>query len=139
MSASIFDLKNIIPTEAMLTRDLGPAKDWLNQIQHFIENNYADLIIEWKYYGQKSGWILKLLHKKRNILFVVPLHDSLKVVFTFGEKAFNLIFDSDVQGYIKQELQYAPKYAEGRTIQLHITSSEQLNSIFELIRIKLNS
>jgi hypothetical protein len=139
MSASIFDLKNITPNEAMLAQELGIAMDWLSHIRQFIEKNYGELSPEWKYYGQKSGWVLKLFQKKRNVLFVVPLHGSFKVAFTFGEKAFYIIIDSDVPPYIKHELLNAPKYAEGRTIQFHITSNEQLQSIFDLIRIKLNS
>jgi hypothetical protein len=36
-------------------------------------------------------------------------------------------------------LQAAPKYAEGTTIQIHISSMKQTHHLFELIRIKLNS
>jgi hypothetical protein len=70
---------------------------------------------------------------------VVPLHGSFKVVFTFGEKAFYLIIDSDTPSDIKHELLNAPKYAEGRTIQLQISSKEQIQPIFNLIEFKLNS
>ncbi|PKP48293.1 MAG: hypothetical protein CVT92_16260 [Bacteroidetes bacterium HGW-Bacteroidetes-1] len=139
MSASIFDLKNITPNDAMLAQELGVAMDWLNQIRDFIENNYGDLSLEWKYCGQKSGWVLKIFNKKRNVLFVVPLHGSFKIAFTFGEKAFNIIMDSDVPDYIKQALLNASKYTEGRPVQLLISSNEQLPPVLELIVIKLKS
>lgn len=139
MSASIFDLKSIIPNDAMLAQELGLANDWLCQIRQYIESNYSVLTLEWKYYGLKSGWILKLLLTKRNILFVIPLQKSFKVVLTFGEKALSSIDESDIPSYIKQDLHDAMKHAEGRTIQVHITSGQQLTPIFELIKIKLNS
>lgn len=136
MTASVFDLKNITPNDAMLTHELGAAMDWFNQICVFIENNFGSLSREWRYYGQKSGWVLKLIHKKRNLLFVVPLHGSFKVVFTFGDKAFYAIMDGDAPGYIQKALLDATKYSEGRTIQLHMKSDEQLHPILELIKIK---
>lgn len=139
MSASIFDLKSNPPNEAMLEHELGPAMDWLNQIRNYIESHYGNLSVEWKFYGQKSGWVLKVYQKKRNILFVVPLHETFKVAFTFGDKAIQLIMDGDLPNHIKQELTNAPKHVEGTTIQLHITSKEQTVQLFELIRIKLNS
>ncbi len=139
MSASIFDLKNITPNDAMLTHELGTSMDWLWQIRNYIDENYGDLSVEWKYYGQKSGWVLKLFHKKRNVLFVVPLSGSFKVVFTFGERAFYTIIDSEIPDNIKHELLNAPKHTEGRTIHLHITTNEQIPGVFELIRIKLRT
>jgi len=136
MSASVFDQKNLIPTDAMLSHELGSAIDWLQQICTFIENDLGSLSHDWKYYGQKSGWVLKLIHRKRNLLFVIPLQGSFNVVFTFGEKAFLKILKSELPDYIKTELLDATTYSEGRTIQLHISSEERLQAIFELIKIK---
>lgn len=136
MTASIFDLQNIVPNDAMLAHELGEAMDWFKQICTNIENNIGSLTIQWKYYGQQSGWVMKLIHQKRNLLFVVPLHGSFRVVFTFGDKAFFAIMDGNAPGYIKQALLDASRYAEGRTIQLHIHAYEQLQPIFGLIKIK---
>ena len=60
MAARIFDLKTVEPDELMLFTELGETKSYLNQIGMFIQEEYGNLTKEWKYYGKKSGWILKL-------------------------------------------------------------------------------
>lgn len=139
MTASIFDLKNIVPNDAMLAHELGEALDWFRQICTNIENNIGSLTIQWKYYGQQSGWIMKLIHQKRNLLFVVPLRGSFRVVFTFGDKAFNMILSSDVSEAVKQELLQVPRHTEGRTIQLAVLDEDQLDTVFKLLKIKHNN
>ena len=139
MTASIFGLKNIVPNDAMLAHELGEAMDWFRQICTNIENNIGSLTIQWKYYGLKSGWVMKLIHQKRNLLFVVPLQGSFRVVFTFGDKAFNMILSSDVSDVVKQELLQVPRHTEGRTIQLAVHDEDQLDTVFKLLKIKHNN
>jgi hypothetical protein len=139
MTASIFDLKNIVPNDAMLAHELGEALDWFRQICTNIENNIGSLTIQWKYYGQQSGWVMKLIHHKRNLLFVVPLRGSFRVVFTFGDKAFNMILSSDVSEAVKRELLQVPRHTEGRTIQLAVHDEDQLDTVFKLLKIKHNN
>jgi hypothetical protein len=57
MSASIFDLKLIEPNDKMLAVELGETKGYLDKIAFFIKDEYGDLTLEWKFYGQKSGWV----------------------------------------------------------------------------------
>jgi len=61
MAGSIFNSKLVEPDDKMMTYELGETKEYLNRICEFIEKEYGDLIPEWKFYGKKSGWILKLL------------------------------------------------------------------------------
>lgn len=139
MSASVFDLQNIEPDERMLSQELGKAFPWFEEISSHIERNYGNFSSEWKYYGQKSGWILKLFHKKRNVLFIVPCSGFFRTVFTFGEKSFYRIIDSNLPVFIKHELLSAKKFSEGRTIQIDITKHEHTHAIIELIKIKLDN
>lgn len=72
MSASIFDDKLVEPDTKMLSMILGDTQKLYDKICEFIHDEYGDLRPEWKFYNQKSGWILKLFNKKRNVLFLVP-------------------------------------------------------------------
>jgi len=65
------------------------------------------LIQEWKFYGQKSGWILKTLRKKRNLFFFIPLEDSFQVSFVYGEKAVVVVEKSDLPQELITELKNA--------------------------------
>lgn len=137
MSASIYDDKTIEPTDKMLVYDLKTSKAYLDSISDFIEKEYGNYKPEWKFYNKKSGWILKMISKKRNLLFIVPLYDYFKVAFTFGDKATDLIFKSKLPESIKKKTADAKKYVEGRTIQLEVKNEKELQNIIELIKIKM--
>lgn len=139
MSASLYDDKLIEPNDKMLTCDLGVAKGYLDKICEFIENEYGNLKPEWKFYNKKSGWILKLFNKKRNVLFVVPCDKYFRTAFTFGDKASDLVFNSELPAEIKKELLEVKKYAEGRTIQIDVQNDADCENILNLIKIKLST
>ena len=96
----------------MLSFDLAESKKYLDRIAELIENDYGDFKPEWKFYNKKSGWILKMFTKKRNVLFIVPCDKYFRVAFTFGDKASDLIFNSKLPDSIKKDLFEAKKYAE---------------------------
>jgi hypothetical protein len=139
MSASIYTEKLVEPDDKMLNYDLAETKSYLDRIAEFIESEYGDFKPEWKFYNKKSGWILKMLSKRRNVLFVVPCDKYFRVAFTFGEKASDLIFNSELPDFIKKELFEAKKHAEGRTIQTEVKSENDLDDILKMIEIKLMS
>ena len=137
MSASIYTEKWVEPDDKMLTYDLAGTKSYLDSIAEFIESEYGDFKPEWKFYSQKSGWILKMFTKKRNVLFVIPCDKYFRVAFTLGGKEADLIFSSELPDFIKKELSEAKKYAEGRTIQIEVKTADDLDIILKMIRIKL--
>lgn len=137
MSANLFMDRPAMPDEAALTLELGEAKKYFDHICLFIEDETGTLTREWKYYDQKSGWVLKLLSKKRNLLFVSPKSGYFILAFVFGNRAVEAVIRSQLPEDIKTELVNARKYAEGRSIRLEIRDDSLLESVKELIRIKL--
>lgn len=100
MSASIYSEKLVEPDDKMLTYDLAETKPYLDKIAELIENEYGDFT------------------------------PHFRVAFTFGDKAADLIFNSQLPELIKKELFEAKQYAEGRTIQIEVKTENDLNSIF---------
>jgi len=137
MSASIFEDKLVEPTEHMLQEELGDTYKYLEQVKREITNASGGVTPEWKYYGQKSGWTLKLYAKKRNILFVTPCHGFFCTSLVFGDRAVDAIIQSTLSDSIKQEVFAAPKYAEGRGIRLEVKNQDQCDVLLELIRVKI--
>lgn len=138
MAASIFDVKTVEPSEQMLITELGKSKVYLDQIAFFIEKEYGGISHEWKYYGNKSGWILKLYSKKRNILFVIPCHGYFRISFTFSEKPVHEIMQHELPGFNKQDLLDSRKYAEGRTFQYDVKNDSDYSNVTTFIQIKMN-
>lgn len=137
MSASIFDNKLILPNDLMLREELGETYQYLEQVVREIAKASGEVTPEWKHYGQKSGWTLKLFAKKRNILFVTPCHEYFLVSLVFGDRAVDAIIQSTLPESIKQEVFMARKYAEGRGIQLEVKSQEQCEVVLDLVKIKI--
>lgn len=137
MPASIYTDKLIVPDDKMLIYDLAETKGYLDKIAEFIESRYGGFKPEWKFYNEKSGWILKMFTNKRNVLFVIPCDKFFRVAFTFGDKASDLIFRSELPDSIKEDLFEAKKYAEGRTIQVEVKSENDFDNKLKMIKIKL--
>jgi len=138
MEGSVFDSKLVEPNDKMMTYELGETNEYLTRICKFIEKEYGDLKREWKFYGKKSGWLLKLFNKKRNVLFIVPCTGHFRTVFTLGDKAADSVMISTLPEKIKEEFINVKKYREGRTIQIEIKSKADLENILQLIKIKLD-
>ena len=139
MSASVFDDKNVKPDEKALLKALGkPSMHW-KKIKSNLETDYGELIEDWKYYGQKTGWLLKVLRKKRNLFFCIPVKDGFQIAFTFGDNPVCAVESSDLPEEIKEELKNARKYAEGRGLRIDVKSVRDVENIRKLVEIKVKN
>ena len=125
MSGSIFMDNFIKPDNKMISEMLGGKISLWKDFRHYLNDQYGELIEDWKFYNQKSWWILKLLKKKRNLFFFIPMKDYFRITFVFGDKAVSAIENSDLPGKIKETLINSRKYMEGRGIQIQPASRWQ--------------
>lgn len=139
MAASFFGDKTTIPTDRMLSKALGDSNRLWKQIKKHLKTEYGELTEEWKFYGQKNGWLLKTLRKKRNLFFFIPLKGSFRLSFVFGDKAVAAAQQSNLPQDLITTLKNARKYAEGRGLQTEVKSSDDVENIKTLVRIKVNN
>jgi len=139
MAGSVFSDSKKKPDPEMVDEALSDTvKFWLD-IKYFIQTHHGEFIEEWKFYNPKSGWLLKVLHKKRNLFFFVPMEGMFRLSFIFGDRAVAEIEKSNLPEDLKNNLRTARKYAEGRGLQMEVTSSAVIEQIKELIRIKIRN
>jgi hypothetical protein len=139
MRTAIFLDKDTKPGEAELSEKLGKTYDLWNRIKAGAEAEFGGLTEEWKFYSKSSGWTMKLMLKKRNLLFFNPREGSFFITFVFGEKAVNEIEKSNLPQKIKDDLSKAQKYAEGRGLNIEISRPKDAEIIGELIKIKIKN
>lgn len=120
------------PTEAELRSLLGPS----HAAYDALLAAHPDLRPEWKWYGQKNGWTLKLLDGKRNLGFLSPHDGYLLVGLTFGHDAVERALASELPAGIRQAVIDAPVYPEGRVIRLEVRSEDDLPPVHTLIEAK---
>jgi hypothetical protein len=139
MSASIYDDKLKKPTNEDLVKALDTKYKLWEDIKKHVNENYGTATEEWKYYNQKSGWLLKLLLKKRNLFFMIPHEKYFGVSFIFGNKAVSVIEKSSLPGEIISEIVNARKYMEGRGLSVSVKSKKDFENVIKLLDIKVQN
>ncbi len=104
-------------------------------LEALLETN-ADLRPEWKYYGAKLGWSLKLFQGKRNICFLGPQENYLAVGFVLGAKARETALKSKLPAAVKKQVRESPQYPEGRGVRFVIKLKKDLAPAQMLLEIK---
>jgi len=138
MAFSFFNDKSKVPDNSDLQQALENTKKLWDELKAYIKDNYDSIREEWKHYGKKSGWTMKLLSKKRNMMFLWPLKGHFIVVFILGEKAVKAAMDSSLDESIITKIKEAKPYMEGRGIRVEVTSEKDIDNIKKLVEIKMN-
>jgi len=135
--AKLFMDKSIQPNEESIKEALGLKYKYWKEIRTSLNKEYEELKEEWKYYGQKSGWTLKLFYKKRNLFFFSVYEDYFAIAFVFGDKAVDAIINSNLPAKYIEEILAAKKYAEGRGIRIEVREKTDVKIILKLVEIKI--
>ena len=107
------------------------------RILNFVLEKYPKAIEEWNYSDKKFGWSFRIKDKKRVIIYLLPRDQYFKVAFVFGQKATDNIRTSNICSQIRNELEQAAPYAEGRGIRIEVRNDLVLSDIQKLVDIKL--
>lgn len=132
-----FTNKSEVPCEESVKAKLNSCYVHWIALKEFIQKEQGELTVEWKHYGQKTGWLAKHVVKKRNIFFLIPMENGFRISMTFGEKAVCHIQESDLPEDVLSAVSNAKKYAEGRTVQIPVSTEYDIQIIKSLIEIKL--
>jgi hypothetical protein len=139
MEPSIFCDRTQEPDDSQLADALGPTAGLWQELREHLESEYGPLLEEWKIYSEKSGWMKKVLRKKRNLFFFTPLDGRFRLGFVFGDRAVAAVEASELDDEIKQELRDARKYAEGRGLVLEVRTLEDIEPVKTLVAIKVKN
>jgi hypothetical protein len=135
----IFTDKNRVPDENLLKNILGNTFKLWEELKKGIIAEHGPVAEEWKFYGAKSGWTMKLLLKKRNLFFFIPEDGKFTLGFVFGDKAAAEVEESTLPETIKVELRNAKKYAEGRGVRIQIIKKADIKTALALVKLKIEN
>jgi len=124
MAISVFDDKAVMPDDNMVADTLAESFPLWIGLKNYVQENYSNVKGEWKHYGKSSGWVFKLLSKKRNLLFFIPKNECFRLRFGFNEKSTADVEASGLPDEIKKAVCIATPYTEGRSIDLDVYSNE---------------
>ena len=138
MDTSIFEDKNIVPTENDLISALGEQYVLWKTIHEYVYLKYPMAMDEWKHSGVKYGWSFRVKDKKRVIVYLMPRDHFFKVAMVFGQKAFEEVMKANISQEIKDMLAAAVVYAEGRGIRIEVRDESMFKDVRKLIDIKIS-
>jgi hypothetical protein len=133
MSPNAFIGRTKPPTDDELSSELGAARVLWDEL-------ITELALptqEWNSYSPKAGWSLKLILKKRTILYLAPCHGRFRVAFILGAKAVEAARQSKLPKAVLKIIDEAPRYPEGTGVRLEIAARKDLAAVKKLAEAKL--
>jgi hypothetical protein len=128
--------RTTLPTPEEVSAALGPAAELWNQLVDWLAGQgVADQ--EWKSSSAKYGWSLRLIRKKRTIIYLGPCDGCFRAAFVLGDRAVAAARQSDLSKAVLKLLDEAPRYAEGTGLRLMVQEAPDLPAIQSLALIKL--
>jgi len=139
METSIFTHKAIVPTDTMLREALANLHPLWVDIRNYVFEKYPYAIAEWNFQGQKYGWSFRIKDIKRALIYLLPRDGYFMVAFVFGAKATTQAMESEIARNIKEIIESARVYAEGRGFRIEMKDAALADDIKKLIDIKLRN
>jgi hypothetical protein len=136
VTLSAFGDKKHPPTDPELQEVLGRAYAAWSDLPAMLEARLGPATHAWGYAGRPYGWALRVLLKKRVILYMTPQPQQFLVAFALGEKAVHAVQAARLPTNVLQAIEAAPRYAEGRGVRFEITGRRQLAPLVRLAVIK---
>jgi Protein of unknown function (DUF3788) len=129
--------KSGAPNAVTLGRTLGAAQPLWDELVAHLEAAYAPVRPEWKSSRTSPLGFLRLIHKNRTILYLLPRDGYFLTAFVFGEKATGAVRAGDVPAAVVTALNAARVYAEGRGIRLDTRTPQDVATMKKLAAIKM--
>jgi hypothetical protein len=137
MALSAFDDKSAPPAAGELAETLGRTSLLWDDLLSWLEVEFEPLETAWQFSGQKWGWSLRSIHRKRTILYLTPCSKHFLIGFVLGEKAVKACHDNDLPADILAMIGSARKYAEGRGIRIEVRNKKTVAAVKRLAAIKM--
>jgi hypothetical protein len=129
-----FDDKAKAPDDKALAKGLGPSKKLWDEFVGHIAAEYGPVTEAWGFY---KSWSLRLKHKKRTIVYLLPRDGHFLCAFVYGGKATEAARAAKLPQAVMKAIDEAPVYAEGRGFRLEVRSERDLSVMNRLAAIKM--
>jgi hypothetical protein len=117
--------KEAAPDNLELKRLFGDLYAAYQEILKLTESHHR----EWKCYGKKFGWQLKVMRHGKVLLYLTPLQSSFRIGFAVRENERQALLDSNLPAKTKEELSLAKKYPEGYPLRLSVNKKSDMKSV----------
>jgi len=120
------------PTDGELERRLGGS----HAAYGALLASLPELDREWKLYTKKAGFTLRMKDGERTLLYVQPQDGSFRAVVVLGEKAVKAALASRLPSRLREALEAARPYVEGRSVSVTVRGAVDLRDVRSLLSFK---
>ncbi len=128
--------KNIIPTDDYIFSKIGDNRRYWDKIMNHVFHNYTNISGSWNFYNDGKQWLYKLVQKKKTVFWLSVLKGTFRISFYFGDKAEDLICNSDLPSEIREGFLSAKRYGKIRPVTIKINDETDADNVLKLVAIK---
>jgi hypothetical protein len=137
MALSALDDKTNRPDDQALKTVLGRTFARWQELQDHLSSLYKPLTSQWSFSGEKYGWSLRLIQKKRVIVYLIPQQGYFLAGLVLGDRAVKAARAAALPPGILAAINAAPRYGEGTGFRLEVRTKADVGSIEKLAAIKM--
>lgn len=137
MPLSVFTDRARPPGDEEVAAALGAALPRWTVLREFVAASCAPSSEAWGYTGRSTGWGLRLRHGKRVILYLTPGAGTFLASLALGERAVRAVHERGLPEAVRVLVDESPRYAEGRGVRVSVDRDEDVDTVRELVRLKL--
>ncbi len=131
--------KNHQPDELECKHALGKTINLWKVIKEWVNSNYTDISVEWKYYSASTGWTQVFKQKDKIIFYFYPLADSFCILFMYNDRAIFEARRSALPLPIITAITTAMRAGDGRAFFIEVLTQLDVMIIQRLIKIKMTT
>lgn len=137
MDTNPFLDKSLAPDETALHAALGKSAARWMKLTTRLARELGPLDAKWTYSGASYGWSLKLAQRKRAVVYLLPRTGGFLAAFALGEKACAAASAAELPGELRDLIDAAPRYVEGRAVRFPVRTERDVESVCTLAALKL--
>jgi len=123
--------KGSFPEEANLKRSLGKIYSVYREILELTDG----FSHQWKEYGKKYGWQLKVGQKGKALFYLTPAEKSLRLAFAIREAEKEALLNTKLPREVKEQLKSAKRYPEGYPLRLAVSGDSEKKAALLVIQL----
>ena len=120
------------------TRELAALLGSSYAAFHALTRRLPGATREWRRYGKKSPWTLKVSRDDRTLFYVTPMGAQFEVTVVLRERAVQAALTGRVSEPLHAAIRSAEPHVEGRSIRVVVAREADLVGVKELVAVKLN-
>lgn len=139
MSEPILGDRTRVPGDADLAAALGAAKPHWDALIAFVREACPEAAHEWKHYGAKYGWQLKVVRAKKALLYMIPHRGGFNAALALRPRAVEALRGAGVPEDLVREIEAAKDAPEGRPARVFVRTKKDAALAAKLVALKLAS